>query len=125
MGEGEDSLARGTPRKATTGLNLQQLDEVPRSLGGRSRIAKKVARNGTTKSWENRVGRNQFGQKSSRSLKTKAFTPGNLHQKFLGSLKGRRIKTRQEIITGGVRNSDNRGFPNIIEIGNKKLLLVK
>ena len=51
---------RGTPRKATTGQNLQQLDEVPRSLGGRSRKAKKVARNGTTKSWENRVGRNQF-----------------------------------------------------------------
>ena len=48
MGEGEDSLARGTPRKATTGQNLQQLDEVPRSLGGRSRKAKKVARNGTT-----------------------------------------------------------------------------
>jgi len=59
-GEGEDSLARGTPRKATIGQNLQQLDEVPRSLGGRSRKAKKVARNGTTKSWENRVGRNQF-----------------------------------------------------------------
>ena len=36
VGEGEDSLARGTPRKATTGQNLQQLDEVPRSLGGRS-----------------------------------------------------------------------------------------
>ena len=35
--EGKDSLARGTPRKATTGQNLQQLDEVPRSLGGRSR----------------------------------------------------------------------------------------
>ena len=48
MGEGEDSLARGTPRKATTGQNLQQLDEVPRSLGGRSRKAKKVARIGTS-----------------------------------------------------------------------------
>ena len=92
--EGEDSLATGTPRKAPTGQNLQQLDEVPRSLGGRSRKAKKVARNGTTKSWENRVGRNQFGHKSSRSLETKAFTPGNLHQKFLGSLEGRRIKAR-------------------------------
>ena len=94
VGEGKDSLARGTPRKATTGQNLQQLDEFPRSLGGRSRKAKKVARNGTTKSWENRVGRNQFGHKSSRSLETKAFTPGNLHQKFLGSLEGRRIKAR-------------------------------
>jgi len=69
VGEGEDSLARGTPRKATTGQNLQQLDEVPRSLGGRSRKAKKVARNGTTKSWENRVGRNQFGHLDTRALK--------------------------------------------------------
>ncbi len=42
--EGEDSLARGTLRKATAGQNLQQLDEVPRSLGGRSRKAKKVAK---------------------------------------------------------------------------------
>ncbi len=84
----EDSLARGTPRKASIGQNLQQLDEVPKSLGGRSRKAKKVARNG---SLENRVGRNQFGHKSSRSLETKAFTPpGNLHQKFLGSLEGRK-----------------------------------
>ncbi len=50
---------------------FKQLDEVPRSLGGRSRKAKKVARSGTTTSWENRVGRNQFGHKSSRSLETK------------------------------------------------------
>ena len=56
MGEGEDSLARGTPRKATAGQNLQQLDEVPRSLGGRSRKAKKVARNGIRK-----VGRTELG----------------------------------------------------------------
>jgi hypothetical protein len=94
MGEGEDSLASGTPRKATTGQNRQQLDELPRSLEGRSRKAKKVARNGTTKSWENRVGSNQFRHRSSRSLETKAFTSGNLHQKFLGSLEGRRIKAR-------------------------------
>ena len=54
VGEGEDSLARGTPRKATTGQNLQQLNEVPsevpRSLGGRSKKAKKVAWSGTATS---------------------------------------------------------------------------
>jgi hypothetical protein len=44
---------RGTPRKAPTGQNLQQLDEVPWSLEGRSRKAKKVASSGTTTSWEN------------------------------------------------------------------------
>ncbi len=49
----EDSLAKGTPRKAPTGQNLQQLDEIPWSLGGKSRKAKKVARSGTTTSWEN------------------------------------------------------------------------
>jgi hypothetical protein len=79
----------GTPRKASTGQNLQQLDEVPWSLGGRSRKAKKVAR-----SREKRVRRNQFGHKSSRSLEAKPFPPGNLHQIFLGSLEDRRIKTR-------------------------------
>ncbi len=83
-GKVKNSLARGTPRKATTGQNLQQLDEIPRSLGGRSRKAKKVARNGTTKSWENQVGRNQYGLRSSRSLETKPFTPGNLQKNFLG-----------------------------------------
>jgi hypothetical protein len=83
-------------------LLLGYLDEVSRSLGSRSRKAKKVASNGTTKSWENRVGRNQFGHKSSRSLETKAFTPGNLHQKFLGSLEGRRIEAR----IGRTRNNN-------------------
>ncbi len=38
----------GTPRKAPTRQNHQQLDKVPRSIGGKSRKAKKVARNGTT-----------------------------------------------------------------------------
>ena len=88
----EDSLAKGTPRKAPTKQNLQQLDEIPWSLGGRSRKAKKAARNGTTKSWENRVGRNQLGHKSSRSFETKPSVPGDLHQKFLGSLEGRKEK---------------------------------
>ncbi len=59
---------KGTPRKAPTRQNLKQLDEVPWSLGGRSRKAKKVARSGTVTSWENRVGRNQFGHKISRTL---------------------------------------------------------
>ncbi len=70
------------------------MDEVPWSLGDRSRKAKKLARSGTTTSWENRVERNQFGHKSSRSLEIKPFTPGNLHQKLLGSLEGIRIKVR-------------------------------
>ncbi len=34
----------GTPRKAPTGHNLQQLDEFPWSLAGKSRKAKKVAK---------------------------------------------------------------------------------
>ncbi len=63
---------------------FKQLDEVPWSLVCRSRKSKKVARSGTTTSWENRVGRNQFGHKSSRSLEAKPFPPGNLHQNFLG-----------------------------------------
>ncbi len=65
---------------------------------------------------------NQFGQRISRSLETKAFTVGNLHQKFLGSLEGRRIKARiskTEIIMKRVRNSDNHGFPKIIKIENE------
>jgi hypothetical protein len=70
------------------------MDEVSWSLEGRSRKAKKTARSKTTISWENRVGRNQFGHKSSRSLEPKPFTPDNLHQKFLGSLEGRKIKAR-------------------------------
>jgi hypothetical protein len=86
---------RDTPRKAPTGQNLRQLDEVPWSLGGRSRKAKKVSRSGTMASWENRVGRGiNLKNKSSRSLETKSFPPGNLNQKFLGSLEGRRIKAR-------------------------------
>jgi hypothetical protein len=85
---------RGTPRKAPTGQNLQQLDEASRSLAGRSRKAKKVARNGTTTSCQNRVGKNQFGHKGSRSFESKPFSPGGLHQKFLRSLEGRRIKAR-------------------------------
>ncbi len=76
---------RGTPRKVPTGQNFQQLDEVPRSLGGRSRKAKKEgSKKWNYKKLENRFGRNQFGHKSSRNLETKAFTPGNLHQKFWG-----------------------------------------
>jgi hypothetical protein len=118
---------RGIPKKAPTGQNLQQLDEVPRSLEeGRSRKAKKVAKGGTMTSWENRFGRNQFGHKSSRSLETKPFPPGDLHQKFLGSLEGRRInkarisRTRNDIRRGlKLRNSDNHGFPKIIEIENE------
>ena len=84
MGEGEDSLARGTPRKATAGQNLQQLDEVPRSLGGRSRKANKVARNGTTKSWENRVGRDQFGPRALEVLKPKLLLRAISIKNFLG-----------------------------------------
>ena len=84
VGEGEDSLARGTPRKAITGQNLQQLDEVPRSLGGRSRKAKKVARNGTTKSWKNRVGRNQFGPRALEVLKPKLLLRAISIKNFLG-----------------------------------------
>ncbi len=84
VGEGEDSLARGTPRKATTGQNLQQLDEVSSSLGGRSRKARKVARNVTTKSWENRVGRNQFGPKALEVLKPKLLLRAISIKNFLG-----------------------------------------
>ncbi len=105
VGEGKDSLARGTSRKATTVQNLQQLNEVPRSLGGRSRKAKKVARSGTATSWENRVRRNQFGHKISRTFESKPFTPGNLHQNFLGSLEGRKIKAR----ISRTRNNIRRG----------------
>ena len=47
-----------------------------------------------------KVGRTELGginldtRVLSRSLETEAFTPGNLHKKFLGSLEGRRIKAR-------------------------------
>ena len=76
-----------------------------------------------------KVGRTELGginlkNKSSRSLETKYFPPGNLHQKFLGSLEGRRIKeriskTRNDRWRG--YNLHNHGFPNIIEIVNEKL----
>ncbi len=75
-----------------------------------------------------KVGRTELGginldaRALSRSLETKAFTPGNLNQKFLGSLEGRRIKariSRTRNTSGGVRNSDNHGFQNTIENGNE------
>jgi hypothetical protein len=74
-----------------------------------------------------KVGRTELGginlkNKSSRSLETKYFPPGNLHQKFLGSLEGRRIKarisrTRNNLWRG--YNLHNHGFPKIIEIENE------
>ena len=73
-----------------------------------------------------KVGRTEMEEsiwtKSSRSLETKAFTPGNLHQKSLGSLEGRRIKarisrTRNNLWRG--YNLHNHGFPKIIEIENE------
>jgi hypothetical protein len=76
---------------------FKQLDKVAWSLGGRrSRKAKKVTRSGTTTSWENRVGRNQFGHKSStRRLDwNQNFYSGQCPSKFLRSLEGRTIKTR-------------------------------
>ncbi len=43
-----------------------------------------------------KVGRTELGgiNFDTRALEVKAFTPGDLHRKFLGSLKGRRIKAR-------------------------------
>jgi hypothetical protein len=44
----------------------------PRSLGGRrGRKVKKIARSGTTTSWENLIGRIGFDDKSSRNLEHK------------------------------------------------------
>jgi hypothetical protein len=78
----------------------------------------------TTTSWENRFGRVRLGHQNSRNLIYKSIPPGSLHQKFLGSLEGRRIKegiskTRNDQWRG--YNLHNHGFPNIIEIVNEKL----
>jgi hypothetical protein len=68
------------------------LVKVPRSLEGRSRKSEEYALIETTTSWENRVGRVRLGHQNSRNLIYKSIPSGSLHQKFLGSLEGRRIK---------------------------------